>query len=439
MERCMKHLILSPTALAALVAVISGCGSARHYKAAPASVAYDMPAEEAVSEGGADAAQYQLDGEAPVFEDEVVESNLVGAEKDMAGMPPPSPPTTRPRASSSERIEAEPSLSTEASQVPDTVSVKAAGKPRARLEEPMVMYSGYLKLRVKRLLESMDEITRLTEEQGGYIESMTERVIIVRIPKGDFDAAMATFRKLGELLDERIESLDVTEQFTDLAGRLTVAKEARERLLKLLKEVKDVTERLRIMQEIKRLTEQIESIESRLETLKNLVDYFTITIELVPVLETRGVQQQRSPFPWIQGLSAHSTTLFDGKDDIRMTLPKGFVLFDEAGTYRAQAADTTIIRAGVVDNEPRGDNPFWSAAVHHEMEGRSEILVDSGTAGKLAYRLYRSDDVAPRYYLVAVYAMKERLYVVEGFYPNEEAEKAHHKGVVEALKTFEVK
>jgi hypothetical protein len=73
------------------------------------------------------------------------------------------------------------------------------------------------------------------------------------------------------------------------------------------------------------------------------------------------------------------------------------------------------------------------------MEGRGEILVDSGTAGRLAYRLYRSDDVAPRYYLVAVYAAGEDLYVVEVFYPKEESKTAHHAGVIDALKTFEVK
>ncbi len=421
----MQHLIRS-VALAALAGMISGCGSSAK-NMAPASADYAMAEPEEAT--ASDETFYSFeDGEA-AFEDEVIAGNLAGT----AEPAPPSAPVMA-KKEAPRRIESDRKLPPPPPRTAEKKPEKVQVKP-----DQMVMYTGYLKLRVKRLLDSMDEITRLAKEKGGYVESMTERVIILRIPKGDFEGAMAAFRALGDLLDERIESLDVTEQFTDLAGRLIVAKEARERLIKLLEEVKDVTERLRIMQEIKRLTEEIETIESRLKTLQNLVDYFTITIELVPVLETRGVQHQRSPFPWIQQLSAHTTTLPDGKDEIAMTLPKGFVLFDEAETYRARAADTTIIRAGVVDNEPRGDNPFWMDAVHHEMVGRSEIEEDSGTAGKLSFRLYRSDDITPRYYLIGVYTVGEDLYVVEVFYPDEESKNAHHRSVVEALKTFEVK
>lgn len=317
----------------------------------------------------------------------------------------------------------------------------AAGKtPDTRgLDRPLVVYLGYLKLRVKRLLETVDAITRITEEAGGYIESLGARVVVVRVPATDFEAVMATFAGLGDVLDRRVKALDVTAQFTDLRGRLGVAKEARERLLKLLEEIEDVQERLRILQEVKRLTEQIESMESTLSTLQNLVDYFTITIELEPVLEGRETVVHRSPFGWVRGLQAHLQTLPEGKGDVAMTLPDGFVLFDEDDAWQAKAADTTTLRAGAVANEPRGNDAFWANAVLHEMDGRDEELVEDGVAGRVPYRVFRNEDVQPRYYLVGVQVKGDRLFVVEVFYPNEAAYTRHHAAVVKALGTFRAK
>lgn len=319
---------------------------------------------------------------------------------------------------------------------------QAQGKETAEKQQeeapPLVVYTGYLKLRVKRLLEAVDEVTRLTEEQGGYIESLTRDVIVVRVPAKDFDEVLGAFAKLGELLERRIKALDVTEQFTDLGTRLAVSRESRARLLLLLEKVEEVEERLLILEEIKRLSEQIESMESTLSTLQNLVDFYTITIELQPVLEESAILVSRSPFVWVRNLSPHMTSIWDGKDEFSMVLPPAFVLFEKDDVYRAQAADTTIVRGGVVDNEPLGDNVFWSSAVNHEMKGRGEKLLDEGVAGHMAYRLYMSEDVQPRYYMVAVYSRYEDLYVVEIFYPSEEAYEAHHQRMIDSLATFEV-
>ncbi len=320
----------------------------------------------------------------------------------------------------------------------EQVQGKGAAEKQQEEAPPLVVYTGYLKLRVKRLLEAVDEVTRLTEEQGGYIESLTRDVIIVRVPAKDFDAVLGAFAKLGELLERRIKALDVTEQFTDLGTRLAVSRESRARLLLLLEKVEEVEERLLILEEIKRLSEQIESMESTLATLQNLVDFYTITIELQPVMEESAILVSRSPFVWVRNLSPHMTSIWDGKDEFSMVLPPAFVLFEKDDVYRAQAADTTIVRGGVVDNEPLGDNGFWSGAVDHEMKGRGEKLMDEGKAGPMAYRLYRSEDVQPRYYMVAVYSRYEDLYVVEIFYPSEEAYEAHHQSMIDSLATFEV-
>jgi hypothetical protein len=131
--------------------------------------------------------------------------------------------------------------------------------------------------------------------------------------------------------------------------------------------------------------------------------------------------------------------LFDGANQFELALPSDFVLFTEDDDYRAQSADTTILRGGVVKNDPEGTNLFWINALKFEMEGRGEILVQADKAGSMDYLLYRNDDVAPRWYLVAVSVQGEDVYVLEVFYPNEDAFKEHHDDMVKSLGTFKVK
>ncbi len=306
-------------------------------------------------------------------------------------------------------------------------------------KKPLVVYQGFLRLRVRRTIEAADAISKITQKAGGYIESLTEKVVVVRIPAGDFDAIMDKLASVGKVLDRQIKALDVTAQFTDLRGRLAVAVRTRIRLIKLFAQAQKAEERLKILKEIKRLTEKIENLKATLDSLKNLVDYFTITIELEPVMESGMALVHQSPFPWVRSLEPHWGSISDGKEDVDISLPAGFVLFDDDDTYRAQAADTTILRAGYVENEPRGDNKFWMDAVGHEMDGRDEEKVEDGTAGKLSYKVFRSRDAQPRYYLVAVYTKDDKVYVVEIFYPNPKAYTRHHKAVVKALATFRTK
>ena len=320
--------------------------------------------------------------------------------------------------------------------------LQAKQGPRAGplLNEPMVVYLGWLRLRVKRVIEAVDAITALAQSRGGYVQSMTPQAIVVRVPGADFDAAMTAFAAVGEVVDRRVKALDVTKQFTDLAARLQVAVDARDRLLALLKTVQNVEERLQILDEVKRLSEQIETAESTLATLRNLAHFYTITIELEPLVANYGAAAvHRSPFAWIRGLSPHAVTLEHGKGDIQLAVPKGFVLFEKDDVWRAQAADTSMLRVGRVRNEPRGDATFWVDAVQFELDGRDEEKVDEGNAGAVRFRIWRNKELQPRYWLVGALAVGDQLYVVEAFLPNEAAWQAHRDGIKAALATLQGK
>jgi hypothetical protein len=318
------------------------------------------------------------------------------------------------------------------------------GKP-AQLTEPdakgmtarQVVYLGFLRLRVRRLLDAIDELTTRVEAAGGYVESLSKTVMIVRVPGGDFDAAMNRLAEVGDVLHRQVKALDVTEQFLDIEGRLAVARETRDRLLKLLETAQNTDERLRILEEIKRLTEQIESMSSRLATLQNLVDYYTITIELEPVTAENRAIVHRSAFPWIRALAAHYETL-DATDDAAIPVPPGFVLIESADGWQARAADTSVLRISQVDNEPRADAAWWAAAIRHELEGRDEEIAAAGHAGGLAWMIAREKDIEPRGWLVAVATHGEDAFVIEGFFPDPAALDRHRAAVLTALDGFRV-
>lgn len=323
-------------------------------------------------------------------------------------------------------------------QAPGSSSSGASTAAAVKPPEPerKVVYRGFLRLQVKRLLDAVERIARAAEDAGGYVDSLGERVVIVRVPGEDFEAAMATFQAMGEVLERRVEALDVTAQFFDMRTRLEVARSAERRLLALLEKVTETKERLRIIRELKRLGEKIELLESRLATLRNLIEYFTITIELVPLVEAEGGETHRSPFRWVRRLRAHYATLFADRGDVSLELPRGFVLFDQEEGFRAQAADSTTIRCGAARNEPYGDAGFWAHAVRHELTGRGERVVAEGEKAGLRWAVYSDEALEPRCWLVGVEPSGEEVYVVEVFFPTEEAYAAHKDAVIASLATL---
>lgn len=303
-----------------------------------------------------------------------------------------------------------------------------------------VVYRGFLQLQVKKPIEAADAVAKVVDGAGGYVDSLGPTHVVVRTPVERFDEVMDALAKIGVVLDRRADALDVTAQYTDLKGRLAILEETRTRLMLLLEQTKDVKQRLMILTQIKRLTEQIEALSSTLKTLEGLLAYSTITVELVPAVQVAQAPKHRSPFAWVRQLAAHRVTIKEGMDDLKLVPPSNFVLFDDDDTWRAQAADTSMLRAGTVDNDPVGDGAFWMSAIAYEMKGRGEVQVEEGKAGQMPWAVYRNRTKPYRYFLVGVAtpADEDEAFVIEAFFPNDEAWSQHGAAIKRALDSFEV-
>jgi hypothetical protein len=136
---------------------------------------------------------------------------------------------------------------------------------------------------------------------GGYLVRRDDRTITVRVPAEKFRKALAGVGKLGDVLHREETVKDVTDQFFDLQVRLKNAHAMRERLAKLLDQVKNVEEALMVEKELGRVTEQIELFEGKLKLLKELIAFSTITVQFKP-RPTDRVSNVRLPFYWLNQL-----------------------------------------------------------------------------------------------------------------------------------------
>lgn len=123
-------------------------------------------------------------------------------------------------------------------------------------------------------------LKRLVENHRGYLAHEHQSGATVRVPAAELDAFLeALIAGQGELLERRVEVLDVTRSYVDLESRLGSAKTTRARLVALLERAQDVEDVLSIEKELGRITAEVEAMEAQLRTLSQEVALATVEIQ----------------------------------------------------------------------------------------------------------------------------------------------------------------
>ncbi len=359
----------------------------------------------------------------------------------------PEPEASRSKAALADELAGD--LKEEKAPAGSTVeSDQATAKPEQR-EERKRIYSGYAELLVGDVEEQKKNIADIAERSGGYVESMYESSVIVRVPAEQFHLLFAKILDLGEILHRSIETMDVTEYFQDLTSRLEIASTTRERLYRLLEKTWDVEERLRILREIKRLTEEIERIGLTLTLLERQIAFSRISVDLVPRLAQEQTTRDQIPFRWIAHLDPLYRTLEPVKGKIDLQLGGDFAVFDQRPTifesilkrgsvFSAESYEGTRVRVGATENKPEGDAAFWQEALNHHLS-RYYRKAEKMKLGSLESVLFTSKDKEPFSYLVGVLQRGKRLVVVEVFFPNPDAVDNRLGEIKSALEEFKVR
>jgi len=162
---------------------------------------------------------------------------------------------------------------------------------------PLIVKQGRIHLLVKDTDQSIDRLTQIVSDSGGYIVSnrvwfepgreanSKYATYTIAVPVDQFENALLRLRDLSlRVVEESAGGQDVSEEYVDLQSRLNNLESTRDRIRGFLDQAQSVDESLRINQELSTIEDQIEQVKGRMNYLSNRAAYSTITVQLDPEL-----------------------------------------------------------------------------------------------------------------------------------------------------------
>ncbi|MBI3979184.1 MAG: DUF4349 domain-containing protein [Chloroflexi bacterium] len=154
-----------------------------------------------------------------------------------------------------------------------------------------IIYQTQMVMTVKSVGDAITGVTNVAQRYGGYVLNLSSRwdgdnqfaSATIRVPSGDFQAALGDLRRLAVKVDqENTSSQDVTEEYVDLQSRLRNLEATEAQFLELLRRAQSIDDILKIQQRLTEVRGQIEQIKGRLNFIQKRADLATIGIELRP-------------------------------------------------------------------------------------------------------------------------------------------------------------
>jgi hypothetical protein len=161
-----------------------------------------------------------------------------------------------------------------------------------------IIKSGNITLVVDDIVVTMDAISDMANELGGYVVSSNKYqsnddrlfgMVTIRVPAERFDDAFDRLRGLAlDVPNENTRSVDVTEEYTDLEAQLHNLEATESQYLSLLEKAETVEDILKVQQELSNVRGQIERIKGRMQYLDRTSDMSLIEISLE---EKKSIEQ----------------------------------------------------------------------------------------------------------------------------------------------------
>jgi uncharacterized lipoprotein YehR (DUF1307 family) len=168
--------------------------------------------------------------------------------------------------------------------------------------ERKIIKNASLSIVVTDPVQSMDNITKLAEQIGGYVVSsnvyqsnygpnnvtVPEGSISIRIPAEKLNDALDQIKNSSvEVQSENVSGQDVTDQYVDLQSRLTAKQAAEKKLLQFLDQANNTEDTLSVYT-------QLQQVQSDIEVLKGQIKYIDQSAALsslsVTLIAEAGVQ-----------------------------------------------------------------------------------------------------------------------------------------------------
>lgn len=145
---------------------------------------------------------------------------------------------------------------------------------------------------VEKFDERVDEVIKLTNDLGGYIEnsqidgakssdSSRRAYMSLRIPQGELTGALDRFKAMGKVSSQRIGGENITDAYYDTDARIRNLTQQEQRLLEILNMAKNVDEVLRIENELNRVRTEIDMLRGQLVAWDKMVEMSLVNLNLI--------------------------------------------------------------------------------------------------------------------------------------------------------------
>lgn len=164
--------------------------------------------------------------------------------------------------------------------------------------ERIVIKNASLSIVVEDPIESMETITKMAEDAGGFVVNsnsykttssqgleLPTANITIRVPAEKLDETIADIKALvdDEDLDVRSEDIsgqDVTGEVTDLESRLRNLQSAEEQLLEIMDEARTTEDVMTVFQQLTSIREEIEVIQGQIKYYRESASLSAISVYL---------------------------------------------------------------------------------------------------------------------------------------------------------------
>lgn len=177
---------------------------------------------------------------------------------------------------------------TSGSAVADTYTPAVSGVEA--LPGRKVVLNAEYQLKVKDAAAAMSRFQTLSATTAGYMVdaqlvkggdgSWTGRLTL-RLPSGQYNGAIQEIRQIGEVLQERQWSQDVTERYYDLEARIRIQQEYERKLQELAAKAATFDDWMKLTRQVNDTRALIEQMQGSLKLLANQVEYSTINISFM--------------------------------------------------------------------------------------------------------------------------------------------------------------
>ena len=140
-------------------------------------------------------------------------------------------------------------------------------------------------------IENADIGGRNLEYRYREWQTMRQARFTIRVPRDRLNAVTASLDTLGNVTVLRSDADNITAQFSDTESRLNSLRVQEERLLDMLKRAENIEDMLDIEERLAGVRYQVESLTTALRNWQNLIDYSTVRLFIVEVVEFTEVEE----------------------------------------------------------------------------------------------------------------------------------------------------